>query len=206
MKRMLCRLLAGAGLLLGTAALSSCRSVAYVDPAGHGGLTTAGQIDFQDWATVATECINSLLRSNALDRPDGKRPVVAISTITNKTNEHVDTELLTKKIREALTESGKALITTAVAAGGPEDKMTYQARELRQNSEFNQDTVQKKGTLVAPDFSLSGTIIEVVAKSGNQTEHAYAFHLSLTDLKTGLSYWEKEVPLIKRETKARLGW
>ena len=79
--------------------------------------------------------------------------MLAISRIVNNTGQQIDTDLLTKKIRVALLNSGKAETTTTMGLGGTaEDPM---AKGLQQESEFSND--QK--TTRTPDFTLSGKII-----------------------------------------------
>ncbi|MEB2456914.1 hypothetical protein Q3368_15400, partial [Listeria monocytogenes] len=63
-------------------------------------------------------------------------------------------------IRVALLRSGKVVTTTAIGLNGPEDRMTMKVRELRKSEEFDQSGVERKGTLQAPDLSLSGKIIQ----------------------------------------------
>jgi len=196
-------------LLLATAVAFSAgcaAKVKYIDPQSNEGIATVDSVDFQDWDRAASASINSLLRSNALDRADGRRPVIMISRIRNATNEHIDTDLLTKKIRVALNESGKAFTTTAVGVAGPEDEASMGVRQLRESAEFDQSTVQGQGQLKAPDFSLSGKIIELRTRAGSTRQSAFAFQLSLTDLKTGLALWEKEETIVKQGKRASVGW
>ena len=98
------------------------------------------------------------------------------------------------------------MTTTAVSVGGPEDEASMAVRELRGTAEFDQSTVQKEGTLVAPDYSLSGKIIQLNTKAGKYKQSAFAFQLSLTDLKNGLAVWEDEVQIVKKGKKAGVGW
>ena len=184
-----------------------CRTgkVTYVDPESNDGITTVGTIDFHDWNAAAEQSINSLLASGVFGAPEQKK-IVMISHITNNTTEHIDTDLLAKKIRIALNRSGRVLTTTAVGVGGPEDEASMAVRDLRGEDEFDQSTVQSRGNLAAPQYSLSGKIIELRTKAGRYKQSAFAFQLSLTDLKTGLAMWEDEVQIVKKGKKAGVGW
>jgi len=189
-------------------ALTNCRTakVTYVDPESNEGITTVGSIDIHDWGAAAEKNINSLLGSGVLGSGDGDKKVIMISHVRNNTTEHIDTDLLVKKIRIALNRSGKVLTTTAVSVGGPEDQASMAVRELRETAEFDQSTVQQEGTLIAPDFSLSGKIIQLNTKAGKYKQSAFAFQLSLTNLKNGLAVWEDEVQIVKKGKKAGVGW
>ena len=62
------------------------------------------------------------------------------------------------------------------------------------NQEFNQKTLPGKGQLIAPDYLLSGKILERSYYVGDKKYVEYYFILKLIDTKTGLIFWEgKEV-------------
>ena len=164
-------------------------------------------LDYRDFDEAASKAIQSMLKSGALDKKNGDRYVLAISRVTNDTMQHIDTDQLIKKIRVELLRSGKVVVTTAVSANGAEDAMSMQARELRGNDEFNQNTVQKKGTLVAPDMSLSGKILQRnVAMDDGKQQVEYYFMLTLTEIKTGLAWWEGESVIGKRGSGKSVSW
>ncbi|OGV35533.1 MAG: penicillin-binding protein activator LpoB [Lentisphaerae bacterium GWF2_45_14] len=177
-----------------------------IDTAGNQGLTTTDDINFKDWQTAAETCINSLLQSGVLSRPDGRKTVIMVSLVKNKTSQHIDTEILTDKIRQAVLRSGKAVTTTAVGAEGPEDKASKQVRDLRDDEMFNQNTVQKMATAIAPDMSLAGEIIQQKAKLGRASESYFFFHMTLTDLSTGLAIWEDNVEIAKQSVRPVFGF
>ena len=186
---------------------NGCGTTAHrIDPSGNRGLVTVDDINFKDWQIAAEKCINSLLESGVLNRADGRKSILMISTIRNSTSQHINTRILTDKIRQALLRSGKALTTTAVGAKGPEDKASKQVRKLEDDDMFNQSTVQKAGTAIAPDMSLAGEIVQQKTSSGRQRESYLFFHMTLTDLKTGLAVWEDNVEMAKQAKKPLMGW
>lgn len=178
-----------------------------VDTRADRGASTAG-LDYRDFEQAAADAIQSMLLSGAVTNPAGGRYVMMISRIINDTMQRIDTDQLVKKIRIELLNSGKVVVTTAVSGDGAEDAASFNVRQdLRGNDEFDQSRVQRKGTLVAPDLSLSGKILQrnlTVSKRQQQIE--YYFQLTLTDLETGLAIWENEFPIIKRTSNRRAGW
>ncbi len=183
--------------------LCGCGSSAKrIDPSGDQGLVTTGDINTRDWQDVSTRCVNSLIASGALNRADGRKSVIMISSIKNSTDRAVNTGLLTNKIRQSILASGKALTTTAVGAKGAEDKATRQVRDLENDDIFNARTVAKRGTVIAPDMSLSGEIIKAETRDGRKIEANYMFHVVMTDLNTGLAVWEDTFEITKQETKS----
>ena len=178
-----------------------------VDARSDRGATTVG-LDYRDFEDAASDAVQSMISSGSVNNPAGGRYVLMISRIVNDTMQRIDTDQLVKKIRIELLNSGKVVVTTAVSGSGAEDSASFAVREdLRGNSEFDQSRVQRKGTMVAPDISLSGKIMQrnlTVDRRRQQVE--YYFQLTLTDLETGLAVWENEYPIIKRTSNRRAGW
>ena len=71
--------------------------------------------------------------------------------------------------------------------------MSRAVRDLADDEMFNANTVAQQGTAIAPELSLSGKIIERNLKiSSSKQRIEYIFQLSLTDINTGLAFWEGE--------------
>lgn len=166
------------------------------------------ELDYRDFESAATDAVTSMLRSGAVNKREGSRYILTVGRVVNDTMQRIDTDLLVKKIRVELINSGKVLVTTAYdVSGTPEDANSMKVRELRSSSEFNQETVQKQGQLIAPDMSLSGKIIQRNIRVGGSKQKAeYYFQLTLTDLKSGLSYWEGESVIGKIGSNKSVAW
>ncbi len=107
-----------------------------------------------------------------------------------KRGEQFDTDLLVKKIRVALLQTGKIYATTTGGYGGPEDPLAA----------ANQATARR------PDYTLSGKIIENNAQSGNLRQAAFVFQLSLTSAANGVAVWEDEKTIVKQGTRPSIGF
>lgn len=168
-----------------------------VDVRNDQGHTTMA-LDYRDFAEAAREAIQGMTESGCLNRPAGKpRYVLAISRIKNDTVINVDPDQLIKKIRIALMQTGKVSVTTAYKLGGAEDELVEGLKE---------ETGADDAT-VLPDISLSGKIIGTQHKYDNSTQQLeYYLQLTLTDLKSGLSIWEGETPVVKRGSSSTVAW
>lgn len=177
-----------------------CSSAHYVQTGGRESVVTVGEINIQDFIQAADNTAKDLLASGALDKVPTPPAVLAISRIINNTGQQVDTDLLIKKIRVALLNSGKAQTTTTLGLGGTaEDPM---AKGLQQENEFASDQkVTRK-----PDFTLSGKIIELQVKAGTTSQSTYSFQLTLTDARTGLAVWEGEKEITKQGKRSTVGF
>ncbi len=157
------------------------------------------ELEYRDWTNTAEKMTKSMIDSGVLDTKT--KPIIAISDIKNDTAQRFDSDILTKKIRTTLMKSGKVQFTTNFTG---EDTTSTQIRiNLRDNQEYDQSTIAQKGTLIAPNMSLSGKMLQRNVKlqsgwfSSVDTRVEYYLQLTLTDLKTGLSIWEDEQPIIK---------
>ena len=118
----------GAVLLL---MLSGCATATRnIDMNNDKGQAVMG-LDYRDFQKAASEAIKSMLQSGALNKRGGGRYVLAISRIVNDTMQRINTDQLIKKIRVELLQSGKVVVTTAVSAGEPEDKMSMKANRAQ---------------------------------------------------------------------------
>jgi uncharacterized protein (TIGR02722 family) len=171
----------------------------YVQTGGTQNVVSIGQINIQDYIQAASTMTGDLLASGALDRVKNPPAVLAISRIVNNTGQQIDTDLLVKKIRVALLQSGKAVTTTTFGLGGQaEDPL---ASGMQQKSDFMND----KNTTGKADFSLSGKIIQLNARAGDTSQATYSFQLSLTD-NQGLAVWEGEKEITKQGTQSAVGF
>ncbi|MCO4758002.1 MAG: penicillin-binding protein activator LpoB [Oceanospirillaceae bacterium] len=167
--------------------------------------TTTGLTN-TDFEQAASDAVQSMLVSGSVDRADGKKNILVISSILNDTMQRIDTDQLVKKIRVELLRSGKVKTTTAIGLNGAEDAMNNKYAQLAQSRKVNQSTVVKQ-RFTAPNLSLSGKIIQRNNRleSDNQLIEYY-FHLTLTDLSDGLAIWEGETPIRKVTGSKTVSW
>ena len=159
-----------------------------------------------DFSRAATDAVQSMLDSGAVDRADGKKNILVVSNVLNDTMQRIDTDQLVKKIRVELLRSGKVYTTTAIGLNGPEDEMNNAYNQLRKSKRINKSTL-KRQSLTAPDLSLSGKIIQRNNRvNGNKQLVEYYFQLTLTDLGNGLAIWEGETPISKLGSAKGTSW
>ena len=106
----------------------------YIQTGGRESLVNVNQINIQDFIQAANDATSDLLASGALDKVANPPAVLAISRIVNNTGQQIDTDLLTKKIRVALLNSGKAQTTTTMGLGGTAEDPMAKASSRKPNS------------------------------------------------------------------------
>ena len=175
------------------ALLAGCATTTQRLDLDHDTSEEVNALDSRDFNIAADKMISDMIESGAVDKPAGGRYVLAIGRVANRTKQDIDVDQLVKKIRVTLLKSGKVVVTTAVGASGAEDNMSRAVRDLADDEMFNAATVAQQGTAIAPELSLSGKIIERNMKIDRSKQRIeYIFQLSLTDINTGLAFWEGE--------------
>lgn len=164
-------------------------------------------LDYRDFDQAASAMIQSMLGSGALKKPGGGRYVVATGRVVNDTMQRIDTDQLMAKIEEELLNSGQVVMTSAVSGKGAPDQLVHDTRKLRDSEEFDQSTIGTKGTLIAPELSVSGKIFQRNLRYDNNRQQVeYYFQLMVTDLKSGLRFWQKETIIGKRGSNQSVSW
>jgi uncharacterized protein (TIGR02722 family) len=168
------------------------------------------ELDYRDFAQAASEMIQSMISSGALKKPGGGRYVMATGRVTNDTMQRIDTDQLMAKIEEELLNSGQVVMTSAVGGRGAPDEMIYEMRDIRDSAtgdEFKQETLAGKRTLEAPELSIAGKIFQRnIRYDRNRQQVEYYFQLMITDLTTGLRFWQKESIIGKRGSNRSVAW
>lgn len=191
------------GLAVGTLLLlTGCETeteTRTVDAKGPDVINTSA-INSQDWANAADQLLNSLLSSDALNNAPRKPAILAVDRIINNTSLMVDTDLLIKKIRVGLTQTGKVAITNTMGLG-------ERAVVASEAAELDEMQTGKKAKTLVPDYTLQAKLIQQTDRNSKLTQNTYSFQMSLVQVKTGLTVWEEEKQ-ISKQTKARpaIGW
>lgn len=169
-----------------------------VDSKGPESLNTSA-INPQDWANAADQMVQSLLSSGALDKAPAQPAILAVDRIINNTTLSVDTDLLIKKIRVALSQTGKVAVTNTMGLG-------ERAVVASEAAEMEEMTTGKKIKQKAPHYTLSGKLIQQTDRSKGVTQNTYTFQMSLNDVKSGLTVWEDEREIAKQTKRPTVGW
>ncbi len=170
-----------------------------VDSKGPEALNTS-EINSQDWANAADQLVNSLLSGNALNNAPRTPAVLAIDRVINNTQLMIDTDLLIKKIRVALTQTGKVAITNTMGLG-------ERAVVASEAAEMEEMMSGKKQKILVPDYTLYAKLIQQRDRNKRVTQNTYFFQMSLVQTSTGLTVWEEEKSIAKQTKNAsKVGW
>ena len=169
-----------------------------VDSKGPESLNTSA-INPQDWANAADQLVQSLFTSGALEKAPAQPAILAVDRVINNTTLSIDTDLLIKKIRVALTQSGKVAVTNTMGLG-------ERAVVASEAAEMDEMVTGKKAKLKAPHYTLYGKLIQQTDRAKSVTQNTYTFQMSLIEVKSGLTVWEEEREIAKQTKRATVGW
>ena len=169
--------------------LASCtpkRQVNRVSPDQQ--IDLSGRWNDTDSKMTAQSLIEQVLTQKWIDEfkqaNQGKRPIIVVGLMKNKSHEHISTETFIKDVEKAVIKSGRARL---VQAG---DKREQLRGERAGQQEFASKTTAKKwGQELGADFMLQGTINSIVDSYKNEKVTYYQVDLELSNLETNEIVW-----------------
>jgi len=188
-------------ILFAIAILTGCASspdVTYGNPEQVETVTADfGSTDLQ---MIAESMVNSLLATPLLQ--SGKRPVMYVSSVRNKTDEHIDTKSITDKIKVTLLKSGRVQFSAVSEAN---DEIIKQLEYQNLTDYVDPKTRKNLGKQVGADYFLYGEITSIKKKAGRVEDVYFKFTLNLVNISTGLLEWADEKEIRKGAKKPLLG-
>lgn len=181
--------------------LSGCASVQYGDAQGVETVNTDfGSTDLQ---LISSKMVDSLLASPVTREvtASGKRPIVFVENVNNKTDQHIDAESITDTISTRLLQSGKYRFIDMTKAEAVRQQLKFQnADEL-----VNPAMAIRFGQMLGAEYMIYGNFSNISKKDGSTRDVYYKFTLKMMDLKTGLIEWQDEKEIRKTRTRSLLG-
>ena len=163
-------------------------------------------IDFgsTDLQKIAEEMTDSMLSSGSVGviTANGKRPIIVVDGIKNKTSEHIDTESITDSVSTRLLNSGKFRFVDMTRVEDVRKQLDFQNNDQL----VNQSTAIQFGKMVGAQYMLYGNLSSIVKSAGSDQDVYYKMTMRLMDLETGLIEWADETEIRKQASKSLLGW
>jgi len=175
------------GLMTGCA---SDPKVSYGDATGVE--TTTTEFGSTDLQTIASTLVDDLVSFPPIvDMTNGKRPVVFVDKIKNKTTEHIDTESITDSIQSKLLRSGKFRFVDMAAVAAMKDQFAFQ----QDSGMVDPSKAAAFGKQTGAELMLYGNMASIVKRNSSTKDVYYKFTLKLISLESGLLEWsgEKEI-------------
>jgi len=145
-----------------------------------------------DMKHIADTMVESLVNSPVVQEHK-KRPVVLITLVKNRSQEHIDMKSMTDKIRVAVVKSGKFRFTDKEVRGEISEELSFQG----ESGYVDPATARQKGRQIGANFFLTGEITDRVQEVGKEKYVYYKCTFNLVDIQTGIIEWTDEKELRK---------
>lgn len=178
--------------------LSACApAVNRVDPSTQ--VDLSGRWNDSDSRMVADQMIYDLVNSpnyKEYAQQKGRKPVIIVGTIRNRTSEHIDANNYVKKFEMVIHNSGLAELVES-------DEFRDELRKERaEQQEFaSPETMAKWGREAGADLMLFGEMSSETDTANRKRVVNYVTTLFLTDLETNKRVWygQREIKKIVRQ-------
>lgn len=171
-------------LLIVTASCSS-RQVTRIDPSETPDIS--GSWNNTDSRLTAEAMINDALSANWLanhTQAKGKKPVVIVGMVTNKSHEHIEAETFMNDLERSFVTTSKVGL---VQSGKKREEM--RAEKADQQTNASQSTMKKFGLENGADYILQGSINSIVDAYKKKKSVTYQVNLELTNIETNEVVW-----------------
>jgi len=122
----------------------------------------------------------------------GKKPVVIVGTITNKSHEHIEAETFVKDLERAVINSQKIGL---VQSGKKREEMRAEKADMQSNASVS--SLKKFGLENGADYILQGSINSIVDAYKKNKTVTYQINLELTNIETSEIVWVGDKKIAK---------
>ena len=150
----------------------------------------------QDVRRTVEKMVDSMLAdADLIASFDGKRPVLDVTGIKNRSTMHLDTKSITDSIRTKLVRSRKFRFMDSSNAADDLQFMNDQAM----NGMTDPKKAVRAGRQSAAQMYLYGAVSEMRDQTNGVTDRYFKFTLNLKDLATGEIVWTDEQEIRKEQ-------
>jgi PBP1b-binding outer membrane lipoprotein LpoB len=105
-----------------------------------------------------------------------------------------------------MTKTGRFIFTGAT--GTERTRFVRDSRQLSKSKMFNQKTVARNGTVIAPDLEMLGGIRQRTLVDGSHTQQQleYEFDFRVVERDTGLEIFQSLIPIEKLGPNQNFAW
>jgi len=152
-----------------------------------------------DMQKVVHDLVASLANHPSLAKAS-KPPVVMVTKLQNKTDEHIDTQNIMDMVRVELMNTGKVQFVDKEAREDLQDEYNYQ-----NSGAVAKEHQKKTGKQVGADYILNGRLDSIVQEVGKDKTVYYKVTLNFTDTERNLVVWSGYKQLRKIYRKKSVG-
>lgn len=173
-----------AAIILFAAACAN-RKVTRIDPTETPDIS--GKWNNTDSRLTADEMIGDVLTAKWINNhltTKGKKPVVIVGMVSNKSHEHIEAETFMKDLERSFIRTDKVGL---VQSGKKREEL--RAEKADQQTNASQSTMKKFGLENGADYILQGSINSIVDAYKRKKTVTYQVNLELTNIETNEVVW-----------------
>ena len=161
--------------------------------------------DFSDLRWLGNS-IGTDLAAAPLLAQSGKKPILVVMGIQNRTSRHIDTKAITDTTRTVVINSGKADFVNE------SQRDTLLKEQGYQLANCTPETRNAIGRQLGAKYMLTGSLVELKKEAPKQVrlsrkeEIYYQLTIEVTDLQTGLIAWTQQKERARGASKPVVGW
>jgi uncharacterized protein (TIGR02722 family) len=159
-------------------------------------IDVSGSWNNSDSRMAADELTSKILGANWIsthqEEHQGKKPVVIVGFVQNKSHEHIDAETFIKDIESSFIQTQKVRL---VQGGKKRDELRAEKEDQQTNATVS--SMKKFGLENGADYILQGSINSIVDAHKRQKVVYYQVNLELTNIQTNEVVWIGEKKIAK---------
>jgi uncharacterized protein (TIGR02722 family) len=129
------------------------------------------------------DCLSRPWRERHVDQA-GKKPIVVVGMIDNKSSEHIAVEPFIGDIERAFVNSGQVEMVAS-----PEERQQVREERGDQQSYASEQTMKQWGKEHGADYMMGGVISSITDQEKGDTVIFYQVDLNLVNLETNEKVW-----------------
>ena len=119
--------------------------------------------------------------------------IIDIRKVSNKTDEHIDTQAITDSIKNAIIKSKRAKFIDSSLRKELQEELDFQNKSLYSDKRG----AKKIGKQIGADYFLVGKISAIKQRNSHISDYYYIITLELVNVETGITDWIDEKKLKK---------
>jgi hypothetical protein len=140
---------------------------------------------------MISDCMSRPWKANHYDAK-GKRPIIIVGQIRNKTTEHIAVETFIGDIERAFINSGEAEMVASA-----EEREQVRGERADQQQYSSEETMKQWGKEHGADYMMGGVISSIEDREGGESVVFYQVDLNLINLETNAKVWQGQKKIKK---------
>ena len=161
------------------------------------------------WNDTDSQLVSAEMISDIASRPwveeytakHGKKPVLIVGTIRNKSSEHIETETFSKDLEREMINNGRVTFVANKMERGE-----LRSERTEQQTWAREETQKRLAAETGADYMLQGGIKTIIDKEGNQQVKFYQVDMELIHLESNEKVWIGSKKIKKLVKQPRMKW